>query len=274
MQFLFSTASLFTYGLDRCFALAAQAGFDGIELMADQRWDTRQPAYVQTLMAQFKLPVVVVHEPLLTLPTPGWPSDEVGRLKATVALAEVLGAHKVVHHLPARIRPIFLQTPTRRLLLPWPARPHYHRWLEQEYTAFQAGTAVTLCVENMPVLHTWGRAWNIYAWNSPEQMQRFPNVTLDTTHLATWGLEPVDAYPRFQGRVRHIHLSNYNGAEHRRPEVGRLRLDAFLARLVAGGYQGTVTIELGPDALDAGQPDAHVLALLRASLAACRAWAL
>lgn len=30
-------------------------------------------------------------------------------------------------------------------------------------------------------------------------------------------------------------------------------------------------MELGPDALDAGQPDAHVLALLRASLAA---WAI
>ena len=35
MQFIFSTGSLYTYNTDRCFAFAAAAGFDGIELMVD-----------------------------------------------------------------------------------------------------------------------------------------------------------------------------------------------------------------------------------------------
>lgn len=36
-----STSSLPTYDLDRVSGLALDAGFDGIELMVDQQWDTR-----------------------------------------------------------------------------------------------------------------------------------------------------------------------------------------------------------------------------------------
>ena len=44
MRFLFSTGSLYRYGTARCFEFAARAGFDGVEVMVDDRWDTRQPA--------------------------------------------------------------------------------------------------------------------------------------------------------------------------------------------------------------------------------------
>ena len=40
-----STGSLYTYGIARVFELAAEAGFDAIEVLADQRWDSRQPDY-------------------------------------------------------------------------------------------------------------------------------------------------------------------------------------------------------------------------------------
>lgn len=33
MRYIFSTGSLHTCGIDRCFALAADAGFGGVELM-------------------------------------------------------------------------------------------------------------------------------------------------------------------------------------------------------------------------------------------------
>ena len=35
MHFIFSTGSLYTYGIDRCFAFAQRAGFDGVELLVD-----------------------------------------------------------------------------------------------------------------------------------------------------------------------------------------------------------------------------------------------
>ena len=46
MRFALSTGSLYTYGLDRVFALAAEVGFDGIEVLIDPRFDTRQPVSV------------------------------------------------------------------------------------------------------------------------------------------------------------------------------------------------------------------------------------
>jgi sugar phosphate isomerase/epimerase len=94
---------------------------------------------------------------------------------------------------------------------------------------------------------------------------------MDTTHLGTWGWQPVAAYPRFGGRVRHVHLSNFDGKEHRRPEQGHLRLDELLVCLAAEGFAGTISLELHPEALDAGRPDAQVIARMADSLAYCRA---
>jgi sugar phosphate isomerase/epimerase len=104
-------------------------------------------------------------------------------------------------------------------------------------------------------------------------MARFSTLTMDTTHLATWGLEPLAAYTHWQERVRHVHLSNFDGHEHRRPETGQLRLDRLLSQMAHDGYQGAVTLELHPDALDAGREDDHVVSLLANSLSICRKWA-
>jgi sugar phosphate isomerase/epimerase len=275
MQFIFSTGSLHTYGVDRCFELAARAGFDGIELMVDQRWDTRQPEYLQRLSDHFRLPIVAVHSPFAPH-VPGWPDDEPGRIQASVRLAETVGAGVVVHHLPLRSGWLWVQAGPRRLFLPvpgWKVHAAYRRWLLEEYQTVQATTPVTLAIENMPARRWLRRQWNAHHWNSVSEIVRFPALTMDTTHLGTWGLEPVEVYFHLQGRVRHVHLSNFDGKEHRRPEDGRLRLDRLLAGLASDGYQGAVTLELQPDALSAGSPDDQVAALLTDSLTHCRAWA-
>jgi sugar phosphate isomerase/epimerase len=277
MRFLFSTGSLWTYGTERCFDFAARAGFDGVELMVDQRWDTRQPNYLTGLAARFGQPIVAVHSPF-SPSTPGWPGffDEPGSIRASVGLAEAVGARVVVHHLPERYGYLFIQQGERRALLPWPGRKaklRYRDWLLGDYIALQAQTDVRLCIENMPARRWFGRRWNVHFWNTPAAIIRFGSIALDTTHLATWGIEPSDVYPSLSGYVRHVHLSNYDGREHRRPEVGRLHLDRFLAQLAADGYDGAVTLELHPDTLDAGKDDEHIVALLADSLRLCRAWA-
>ena len=103
---------------------------------------------------------------------------------------------------------------------------------------------------------------------------RFDAITMDTTHLGTWALDAAAVYAAWGSRVQHIHLSNFDaGREHRRPEQGELRLDRLLALLAATRYAHNVTLELHPDALDAGQEDGRLVALLRASVDACRRWA-
>jgi sugar phosphate isomerase/epimerase len=43
------------------FELAARAGYDGLELMVDQRWETRQAEYLRNLIQRSTLPVLSVH---------------------------------------------------------------------------------------------------------------------------------------------------------------------------------------------------------------------
>lgn len=272
MRFLLATGSLWTYSVARCFALAAAAGYDGIELLVDRRWETRQADSLRRLSEQHHLPISVVHAPFLPA-IAGWPEENVGRLKQATALAEALGAAIVVHHPPARLGFLWVQVGPRFFPVPVPGwRPDapYRRWLREEYAAFQATTAVRLCLENMPTRPIRGRRWRFHHWGHHDDMTPFSQLTLDTTHLGTWGADPTAVYEQLAGRVAHIHLSNYDGREHLRPETGHLDLARFLARLAATGYDGRVTLELNPEALDAGAPDEVVTSRLAGSLAFCR----
>lgn len=274
MKFLFSTGSLYTYGTARCFELAATTGFDGIELMVDARWDTRQPAYIRQLIDCYHLPVLVVHSPLR--PCPGWPGDRVGELGKTAELAQAVGAERVVHHLPINLGYGTLTLRSRQFFLPlpgWDMEGDYRRWLQDGYAHFAAAAPVEFCIENMPATRAYGRRWNLHRWNTPEGLKRFSKLTLDTTHLGTWGLDPTEVYNALGERVRHVHLSNYNGREHRRPEDGHLVLDRFVNMLAANGYSGTVTIELNPESLEVDEDMAQSAVLLEQSLNHCRTWA-
>ena len=112
---LLSTGSLHTYGLNRAFELAAEAGYDGLEIIIDQRADTWQAHYLLRLSREVGLPIRAVHSPFL-LGIPGWPVKEGERILRTVELAETLGAKTIVVHLPTRWPYGILTTPRSR---PW-----------------------------------------------------------------------------------------------------------------------------------------------------------
>ena len=276
MRFILSTGSLYNYSIDRVFAFAAEAGFDGIEMLIDHRWDTRQSDYLRHLMESHSLPIPALHSPF-SRNCSGWGETEHGAVARTAELANELGAQVVVHHLPMRFGYAFLQTAGRSLLLPNPfdSGRQYATWLSEGYAALQTSTDVLLCIENLPAARFLGRRvnparWNAHSRKTLDDIARFPHITLDTTHLGTWGLDPVEAYDRWGQRVKHVHLSNFDGSEHRRPEDGSLRLGALLSRMAADGYSYSISLELQPDALEAGAPDSRIVDLLRGSLYFCR----
>lgn len=274
MRFIFSTGSIYLYSVERCWQLAAAAGFDGVELMVDHRWDTRQPAYLASLAARYDLPILAVHSPFSNVP--GWPTGQQALLGEAVRLAEAVGAPTVIHHLPVRVGHLAILSGGKRYFVPMPgvnSERAYRRWLEQEYEVLQGSTDVELCIENMPARKALGRRINAHTWNTPAEIARFPRLTMDTTHLGTWDLEPVDVYATWGERVRHVHLSNFDGREHRLPEAGHLRLDHLIAALSAAGYDGSISFELHPDAVGAGEDDDAIVARLAGSLAQARGWA-
>jgi len=133
----------------------------------------------------------------------------------------------------------------------------------------EADLGVTIAVENMPDRRFLGLSIPLYWFNRLDLLSRFPHLTLDTTHLGTWGLDPVEVYRAIRTKVRHVHLSNHDGREHRSPPEGHLPLDKLLQALDGDGYEGAVSVECAPDALDAEDEERCREALERA-LAFCR----
>jgi sugar phosphate isomerase/epimerase len=271
---LLSTGSLYNYDLSRVFRLAAEIGYDGVEVMVDTRWDSRDPRQLKRLSRDYALPIQALHSPFV----PGiqdWPGDQLGRLRRTVALAATLGVPVVTVHLPLRLcgaEGRFHGLGNRRFLipLPWPRKePFFHFLQDQGLSRMEETAHVRICLENMPMGRILGMPVNAYWFNHPEELLRFPHLTLDTTHLATWGMEPTAVYELLRERVCHVHLSNFDGREHRLPPDGHLSLSCLLRRLHADGYPGAVSVETDPDALDAGD-EKRCRESLDRSLAFCR----
>ena len=268
-----STGSLHTYGISRVFELAAEAGFEAIEVLVDHRWDSRQPAYLMRLSRASGLPIVAIHSPFVPH-VPGWSSDPLDRLRRSAALARDLGAGIVVTHLPLRLRGIkmeFFGLAKHPMLLPLPVpvSKDYGRFLLNGLAQFENEEGVRIGVENMPAKRVLGRRVDIHHLNTLDILSSLPGVTLDTTHLGTWDLDPVEVYERLQSRIVHVHLSNFDGEEHRLPQEGHLPLAVFLQRLQRDGYEGAVSVELHPGVLHP-EDEELVRVHLRDAAAFCR----
>jgi len=121
----------------------------------------------------------------------------------------------------------------------------------------------------MPTHRTLRWTLSPYFWNTPPEWIAFEHLTLDTTHCATWGVDPRTAYDRADGRVKHVHLSNFDGRQHTLPHEGRLALDEFLRHVAATGYRGHISIETSPEAMEVVN-ERRARENLAKSLAFCR----
>ena len=268
MVLALSTGSLHNYGLNRVFALAAEAGFEGLEIMVDERWDTRQADYLTHLSAKYNLPIVSMHEPFHHLNLHGWNRDLLSRLKRTIKLAERVGAYLVVIHPPKRTFRVNFGD-SFSLHLPFPVGRAYLRWLKEKLATFQARTPVLITLENMPCRRFGPLRLNHYHLNNLEELKNFAHLTFDTTHWGSWGVNLLETYEQLADRIVHVHLSNYNGREHSLLTDGCLPLAELLRRLKAHRYQGIITVELGPTALQA-ENEGKVRTHLQESIAFCR----
>jgi sugar phosphate isomerase/epimerase len=268
-----STGSVYTYGTARAFELAARAGYDGVEVIVDERWDTRQDFYLRRLADGHGVPVLSVHSPFGTVPE--WPKAEVERIKRALGIAEAVSARTLNIHLPYRLHDLFVSAAGWRMAAPIlpasAAQREYRRWLTGGGLAeLQAGTTVTIAVENLPRRRFLGRRVDPYALNTWDELHRFPRLCLDTTHCGTTGDNLIEVYERLADRIVHVHLSDLSGHfQHQPAGKGRLPLAPFLGRLAARGYDGIVVVELTPRALPM-QDETRLVAELRRNLEFCR----
>ena len=244
---IFSTGSLYPFGLDRVYSMVAEAGFDGVEIMMDDRWDTHQEVYLNGLAEKYGVPIRALHPPLFR---GAWDLDPEETLVRVARLAPKVGADVVVAHPPADgIR--------------------LEAWGESTLVDAREG-GVTVAVENMPRDRVQGL---IFGWDRqycyrPESLLSLGAVTIDTSHLAASGVGILYALEILEEQVRHIHLSDSNLTgrdDHRVPGKGKLPLKEFLSALAESDYPGVVSLELKPWPLGVPKPNV-VLERMREAL--------
>lgn len=259
MQISLSTGSLYIYPLRWTFALAKRAGFDALELVIGPEVDVRGADYVNQLAREFQLPVFTVHPPLYGYP--GWNDINITYapyLAKAVALTQAVGARLMVVHTPRLYNTSFEE-----------GREFVDKVVAARNSINGAGPA--LGIENGAKFT--GREFRYMLHGLPE-LREFAEthdlaMTLDTAHLGTFELDLLSSLEFFDGRVGNVHLSDLRDVphwlmnqprlhsyyrQHQFPGTGTLPLREFLRELKARGYDGTITYELSPLAVDALLP--------------------
>lgn len=234
MDISISTGTLFTFPLEKVFAIAREAGFDGVELIVNHEFQKVNSRRLIKDLAQ-TLPVLSIHAPFM--PLDGW-GNQIDSLKRSVEIAADCGVKLVNFHPPSWLG----------------GELRFWRWLYgimnfQEEVGRQ-GVIITL--ENMP----WVGRFNInpHILSSTEKMIDFLHernlyLTFDCTHMGSGKANFINDFYLFynSGRIRNIHFSDYgHGREHLLPGRGILPLTRFLNHLRNTGYSQTLTLELSP----------------------------
>lgn len=250
-----SSASVYPESTATAFRLAAELGYDGLEVMVWTDPVSQDVDALRRLSEFHRVPVLSVHAPCLLLTQRVWSPDPWERLIRSQHAAERLGASTVVIHPPFRWQREYARTFARGL-----------RRMESE-------TAVRFGVENMFPLRARGREFSPYTpgWDVVGEGHR--HYTLDTSHTAVSRSDPLEMADRMGDGLVHVHLGDGTGTgrdEHLVPGRGTQPCGELLERLAARGYAGQVVVEVSTrGAADAAEREADLaeaLAFARAHL--------
>jgi len=235
MNILFSTGSITHLPIDEIFNLSKEAGFDGCELVIDSRF--KDPRYIDKVLKYLHImPVFSVHAPYMKIKTWG---NQIDALKRTVQIAQVIGAEHVIFHPPSWFYLEF----------------GFFRWFigVKDFQNQVGKNQVRLSIENMPLM---GNRLIIppYFLNDYRKLINYgvtKNLffTYDTTHIATFGHDPVSVFIEYfrTGRLVNIHISDFRiSKSHLLINRGDLPLIKLLNTAMRLGYDGNMTLEVAP----------------------------
>lgn len=229
-RLLLSTAPFFRYPLREAFRHTREAGFDAVEVMVTSDPATQDPRRLQELAGEFGLSIRALHAPFLLLTRRIWGTDPIAKIYRATQVAEQADIPLVVVHPPYK----------------WQVR--YRKWIDERIGDFSARSGVMVGVENMfPVKIRGERGLRFHASQEFEDLDRYPNLVLDTSHLAVARYDVIEAFRRYRDKVVHFHLSNNAGKgwdSHLPVDEGVLPLGALLEEIVRDGFGGTIALEL------------------------------
>jgi sugar phosphate isomerase/epimerase len=215
--------------LAEAFSAIADAGFDATEVMVTRDPATQDGHRLRGLSEQHGLVLSAIHAPFLLMTRSVWGRDPVGKIYRAIELAEQVDVPVVVVHPPYR----------------WQSA--YRRWIDEHLRGLSEHTGVRVGVENMFPVSLGRRGVAFHAHDVLADLDRFPDVVLDTSHAAVAGLDLLNTYATLRDRLAHVHLSNNAGRgwdSHAPVDTGVLPLGDLLDALAVDRFAGTVSLEL------------------------------
>jgi len=254
LRIALSTASLYFYPLRRIFALAKDTGFEGLELVDGPEVRARGSEYVRRLAEEHGLPICTLHPPMI--PIPRW-REHHRLLPQLMPLAQDLGCQYIIIHAPKAVD-----------LSDGPGREYVDAVVAAVEELSRSSTR--LCVENQAVFQPSDRQYSLC---TPGSLGKFAEehdlaVTLDTAHAASYPYDLLEGYEALRSRLVNVHLSDFRQSlsipswfnlhsffkHHQVPGDADLPLIPLLERLRADSYEGLITVEVSPVALEAWLP--------------------
>lgn len=229
-KLLLSTAPFFRFPLRKAFAHARESGYRGVEVMVTSDPATQTAESIQALADEFDLSVAALHAPFLLMTRRVWGTDPIEKIYRATQVAEGAGIPLVVVHPPYH----------------WQVR--YRQWVARSMADYSARAGITIAVENMfPIKIRGDRGLRFHASQDFEDLDRFPHLVLDTSHLAVSRFDILEAYRRYRGKVVHFHLSNNAGRgwdSHLPVDEGVLPIGKLLEAAAVDGFVGSLSLEL------------------------------
>jgi Sugar phosphate isomerases/epimerases len=227
-QVALSTAAAYPEPTRAAFELAAELGYDGVELMVWADAASQEVASVERLSRTYGVPVLAVHAPCLLVTQRVWTPDPVLRLRRSIEMASIVGARTVVIHPPFR----------------WQRR--YADAFPDEVAAGR-DSGVAVAVENMyPVVR--GRVRSVpYTPGFDPTETGYEHYTLDLSHTAASGQDALALLDRMGSGLAHVHLADGSGRprdEHLVPGRGSQPCAEVCSRLAEQDWSGTVVLEV------------------------------
>lgn len=228
-KILLSTTSVYPEASTSAFELAADLGFDGIELMVGVDSLSTDIESVAKLAEYHGVRVHSLHAPTLLVTQTTWGSEPWEKLRRSGEAIERLGGDVVVVHPPFR----------------W--QRDYGAGFVEGIKRLNESSPVMFTVENMYPWRTPGRPFKAYLPGWDPTPYDYDHLTLDLSHASTARLQSLDLIEAWGERLAHVHLTDGSGSfkdEHLMPGEGDQSAWEVVSHLARTGFTGHIVLEV------------------------------